>query len=99
MVKDKRYSDEALMEVFGTTGVDELTIIRWKRRWKTERGRVEVSSYNAAFTILDEAGVDPLFYQISADIGDGKSDSAERYHIVFFKAEHEVFFKLHAGMA
>lgn len=96
--KDK-YSQEALMEVFGTPNPDPSSIVRWKWKWKHRRGKVQVENFNAAIKILQEANIDPLFYQIGADIGDSIEDSKEDYYIAFYKEEHEVFFKLHAGIA
>ena len=87
------------MEVFGTPNPSPDAVTRWRWKWKHERGRVKVPNFNTALKMLHEAEIDPLFYQTGADLGDGMSDKAEEYYISFYKEEHEVFFKLHAGIA
>lgn len=100
MVKDHKMDPEALIEIFGTPHPNEVTVLRWKRSWRDTRGRIEVKSYAAALNILNDSGIDPLFYQMTAESGDGaRWGEGDKYYITFYKDEHEVFFKLHAGMA
>jgi len=94
----RNYSREALIEVFGTPNPSSQAVSRWKMSWRDVRGRVRVYSYRDAMAFLNESGVDPLFYQLAADTGSDLSDQAEKYYIVFYKDEHEVFFKLHNGI-
>lgn len=99
IVSKDKYSQEALMEVFGTPNPDPGSIVRWKWKWKHKRGKVPVENFNTALKILREANIDPLFYQIGADLRDEQSNKADEYFIAFYKEEHEVFFKLHAGIS
>ena len=93
-------SDEALIEVFGTPAADSSTIRRWKMTWRNSDRRVRVQNFNQTVKRLDEAGVDPLFYQFYSDTGnDGTVDAMEKFYTVFYKDEHYVFFKLHSGIA
>jgi len=109
--KNTRYSDEALMAVFGTTRPSERAVIRWKGSWKDDdTRRIQIYKYNAAIKFLTEHDVDPLYYQfvsVPATLpyldSDGnitdKGGSVETHYVVFFSPEHEVFFKLHQGLA
>jgi hypothetical protein len=99
MSRDGKYSTEALMEVFGTPNPSPDTVTRWRWSWKHHRGRVRITNFNSAIKLMREAGVDPLFYQMGADIEGQVDDAAEVYYIAFYKEEHEVFFKLHAGIS
>jgi hypothetical protein len=99
MSRDGKYSTEALMEVFGTPNPSPDTVTRWRWSWKHHRGRVKIANFGSAIRIMRESGVDPLFYQMGADVKDTTDDWPEDYYIIFYKEEHEVFFKLHAGIA
>jgi hypothetical protein len=94
VVNSYRESPEALIEVFGTPHPSRDAIIKWKARWREEKGKIKVNNFNAAIKLLEESGVDPLFYQFWADPGIQKD-----FYVVFWKEEHEVFFKLHTGIA
>jgi len=87
------------MEVFGTPNPDRMAVERWKQTWRDTAGRIEVKNFNASVKLLNESDVDPLFYQFFAEHAETTDDSAERYFVVFYKDEHEVFFKLHQGLA
>lgn len=83
------------MEVFGTPRPNKDAVTRWKAKWRDTHGKIQVSSFNDAIKLLTESDVDPLFYQFFAEPGHPSNDAAEKYYIVFYKDEHEVFFKLH----
>jgi hypothetical protein len=92
MARIKRYADESLLEIFGTTRPNQTTINRWKFAWRDTKGKVEVESFSSARRILAENDIDPLFYQSHATA----IELTNRIFIVFFYEEHEVFFKLHS---
>jgi hypothetical protein len=96
MVKKKRYSDAALMDVFGTTGASQTAIVKWKARWRETRGKVRVVNYYDAIKLLKENNIDPLYYQFASFAVDGVN---VRHYIVFYSDEYEFFFKLHYGVA
>ena len=68
------------------------TIVRWKATWRNTGGKVRVANYTTAVRMLKSmTNIDPLFYQfISGDAGES--------YIVFYKHEHEVFFKIHQDL-
>lgn len=89
-----RPSREALMEVFQTPRPSIATISRWKSSWKFKSGRVRVDNYTTAMKMLSRMpDIDPLFYQIATD--EVPSSVSAGTYIVFFKPEHEAYFKLH----
>lgn len=93
-MKSKRYDEESLMDVFGTPRPTDSVIWKWKGEWRDTATRVRVTSFSAAIVLLRESGIDPVYYQIVSS-----DDEHEIYHhyIVFYKAEHAVYFKLHNG--
>lgn len=96
------YSKEALIEIFGTPGVDAATVRRWKVSWRDNDRRLRVRSFTNTVRQLTAAEIDPLFYQFYTGLEgspDGKSDANEVYYVTFFKDEHYVFFKLHTGIS
>ena len=93
MTKQTRYSSEALMEVFGTSNPNPMTIINWKNSWRESSGKINVQSYTGAYKILRQNDIDPLFYQQYSASPD--SSTGSMCYIAFFKPEHQVFFKLH----
>lgn len=86
--KKPRYSEEALMDVFGTPRPSPLAVNEWKNRWRYTHGKIKVPAYITAIQQLNEADIDPLYYQFFSDVSDN-------HYIVFYNAEHEFFFKLH----
>ena len=80
-------SDEALMEIFGTTYASNDAIVKWKSTWRDTKGRIGVESYSSASRMLAENDIDPLMYQFSWHDGSP--------HIVFYRDGDEVFFKIH----
>jgi len=90
-----------LIEIFGTDSPSASAVSRWRATWRDRKGKIQVSSFNQTIKFLEENSVDPLFYQFYADTGgDGSGgDVQEKFYVVFYKEEHEVFFKLHQGMA
>jgi hypothetical protein len=97
MVKNARYSDDALMDIFGTTGASKSAIVKWKASWRETRGKVQVTSFGGAAKILKENNIDPLYYQY-ASMHDSQGVNVGHY-IVFYSDEYEFFFKLHYGVA
>lgn len=84
-------STEALLEIFSSPNPSFHAIARWKMSWKHTKGYVEVDSYTSAMRILrDLPEIDPLFYQYSF-----LPNSHVGPAIVFYKPEHEIYFKLH----
>jgi hypothetical protein len=95
----ERFDDADLMEVFGTTGVSIKTIHRWKMTWREDvTRRIEIKSFTDTMRLLENNGVSPLFYQFNSVVMPG-TGSNDRFFVVFYKPEHEVFFKLHQGLA
>lgn len=88
------------MEVFGTPTPSTQAQNRWRASWRNSESKIYVDSYTIAQKIIIEAEIDPLFYQFGADISENPfHDAAEKYYVIFFKKEHEVFFKLHYGIS
>lgn len=83
-----KYNPDNLREVFGTSNPSEVTVVRWKNKWKYDRPCVPVSSLSRAYSIIkDSSDIDPLFYQFC-------QDKNARLNVVFFKEEDYVLFKL-----
>jgi hypothetical protein len=97
MVKKKRNSDAALLDVFGTTGASKNAILKWKASWRETGSRVAVTSFSSAAKILRENNIDTLYYQFAALSVDGPADMIDHY-VVFYNDEHKFFFKLHYGV-
>lgn len=95
--REYKSSPETFMEIFGTTKPSQSAVIKWKSQWRSTKGRIEVKSFKDAIKLLDEAGVEPLFYQFSAEPAENLSK--DKFFIVFYSEEHEVFFKLHNDLA
>ena len=94
-----RFDDADLMEVFGTTGVSVNTIQRWKMTWRDNGShRIEVKSYVDAMRLLNQSEVPQLFYQFTSLVMP-EAGGADKFFVVFYKPEHQVFFKLHQGLA
>lgn len=91
------------MEVFQTPRPDPKSITRWKNKWRDDVDRrIRVDNFTAAVKLLAESDIDPLFYQfVSKPYPETNTDGYHNdlHYIVFFKPEHEVFFKLHQGLA
>lgn len=81
------YSEEALLEIFGTPAASSTAIVTWKASWRETKGRIRVESYTSAAKLLKENDIDPLMYQYAYDDGDP--------YIVFYNMPDEVFFKIH----
>lgn len=79
--------NEALIEVFGTSRPAESTIRRWRRSWRDNEQCCKIESFNETLKFIQEYDIDSLFYQIKSVDG--------IKHIVFFKNEDYVFFKIH----
>ena len=94
-------SKEALMEVFQTPVPSAMAISNWKKRWENSPNRVAIEYYSRTINFLEANGIDSLFYQFTTE----KNTSDEVYwdnkitYVVFYKEEHEVFFKLHYGIS
>jgi hypothetical protein len=92
----ERYSNAALMDVFGSIGASPTAIVRWKQQWRDTSGKVEVSSFHSAVVLLRQYEIDPLYYQFISYTDGIMSPSL--HYIVFYKMEHEVIFKLTSGI-
>ena len=93
-------STAALIEVFQTPRPTTESIARWKAGWKHTAGRVRVDNYSAGMKQLRAmTDIDPLFYQFAIGEDDDTmfATNATTY-IVFFKPEHEAYFKMHQGL-
>lgn len=99
-MSNSRYSDDALMDIFQTTGASHQAIWKWKGKWRDSRSRVAVDNFTEAMKILIENNIDPLYYQIRSEVtGDQFSGGGvDTRYIVFYREEHEIFFKLHYGI-
>lgn len=96
-VKKVRYSTEALMDIFDTPAPSHNAIRKWKARWRSGDNKVPVASFAAAMKLLAGTEIDSLYYQIRCDPSDA-FDTPKNY-IVFYREEHQVYFKLHNGIS
>lgn len=98
MVKSPKsqYNAADLIDTFGTPNPSSTAVQKWKASWRETGGMVKVTNYTAAARFLEEAGIDRLFYQFWSKHED--AEATVGLYVIFFKEEHEVFFKLHAGI-
>ncbi len=80
------------MEIFGTPRPLPAVIAKWKYSWRETGGRVRVDSFNGAIKWLAEHNIPPIYYQFYFPNEPGMPSAP---HIVFYKPEHEVYFKIH----
>lgn len=95
-MKKVRYSTEALMDIFDTPAASPNAIRKWKARWRYSTTKVSVNTFSEAIKLLAETDIDPLYYQICCDAGDAWA--TPNNYIVFYREEHQVYFKLHNGI-
>jgi hypothetical protein len=86
-----KYSREALMAVFGTPRPDRTAVAKWKMKWRSTAGRIEVSNMSATIKQLEANEVDPLNYQF---VYDPDGENGESVYVVFYDPQDEVLFKL-----
>lgn len=92
-IKSNKPSKDALLEVFGTPRPADYAVYRWKSSWRNSTNRVKVSSYTDALSQLKcIPDIDPLFYQFIT-LNEKYTGNSQSY-VVFFKEEHEAYFKM-----
>lgn len=83
-------SDEALMEIFGTSYINKFAISQWQKTWK-DRERFPIKSFGGCIRQLEKMNIDPLFYQMGAD--------GENKYVQFYNPEHAAFYKIASSLS
>lgn len=99
-MKSKRvkFSKEALIEVFQTPRPSADAIAKWRASWRDSEHRVEVINYMNTIKFLSGIPeIDPLFYQTKTEVDPDYADESTLF-VVFYKPEHEAYFKIHQNL-
>jgi hypothetical protein len=91
---------DALMEVFQTPNPSASAVNRWKLSWKHSGEHVRVNNYTSAIKLLHRMPeIDPLFYQVGPMGPPAGVSHIHSISVIFFKAEHATYFKLHQQLS